>query len=70
MTTDFFSLDPHSHLECLRVLWLIPSSPRVTFLLEPMACGIPTPMLQLFNFILGPWAPTIIIIIIIYMIEI
>ena len=49
---------PSPHLEHLRFLWLIPSSPRVTFLLGPRARGIPTPILQLFNFIIDPRAPT------------
>ena len=61
MITDSISSYPSLHLEYLRVLWLIPSSPRVTLLFGRVARGIPTPILQLFNFILKPQASTIII---------
>ena len=50
---------PSLHLEHLRVLWLIPSSPQVIFLIGLVARGFPTPILQLFNFIIDPQAPTI-----------
>ena len=59
MITNSISSDSSSYLEHLRVLWLIPSSSQVTFLLKPVDHGISTPTLQLFNFILGPRAPTI-----------
>ena len=46
-------------LQLSLIPWFISSLPREAFFLGPMACSIPTPMLQPFNFILGPQAPTI-----------
>ena len=53
-----FSSGSNSHLEHYWVFWLDCSLPRAAFFIKPMARGIPTPMLQPCNFILGPWAHT------------
>ena len=58
MTTDSLSSDSCSDLECLRVLWLISSSPWAAFLLRSVDRDIPTVILQLFRSILCPQAPT------------
>ena len=60
ITADSLSLSPdsRSHLESLRILWLISSFPQASFLLGPVDCDIPTVILQLFRSILGSRAPT------------
>ena len=56
MTIESFSSDSCSHLECLRVLWLISSSPQAAFLLRSVDYNIPIVILNLFRSILGPRA--------------
>ena len=58
MITNSLSSDSCSDLECLRVLWLISSSPWAAFLLRSVDRDIPTVILQLFRSILCPQAPT------------